>query len=588
MVGGFIHWDKLFEGSPSQDGKEVSERGAFAPVVEYDDGTHAFGLPGLITEPWQAMQRWLGGGAEENVARMRSGMPFTPEAAGDALTIAGSAALGGVASPKPAGAYVTSGAPMKPSHLPMDEASRMARAAEMGWDVEKTFYRGGRGFDDEMSDAVWLAETPEYASGFPVGYSQETAIAPIYARKGGKTLDLTKHEADTSFRPDDIKDMLGIRHDRADYELDTIDHPDFGFELHQALDLPSVQDHLRGPYSYVRINQHAPHGEGVGVLSLYGKNLRSKYAAFDPAKADSADLLAANPKEAAALNAAIQGERQAQKGITAYHGSPYDFDRFDMSKIGSGQGANTYGPGLYFAEAEDVAKAYRDELTRAVGDWKLNGQKTGTLDGRDVFNMPPAEQRVLATLTHERTPEDVRAYLDYRGDREGLAVVDEWLKSGALVPDRAGRLYEVRINAAPEDFLDWDKPFLEQPDSVQRAMRAAGQHPERSGPFGTQEMSDMSVGEMLRRALSDKNHLIHETMREDGVPGIKYLDQGSRSAGEGSRNYVVFDDKLIDIVKKYGIAGAASLYGLTQGEVEQALAEQGQGGFIVAPEATVE
>lgn len=36
---------------------------------------------------------------------------------------------------------------------------------------------------------------------------------------------------------------------------------------------------------------------------------------------------------------------------------------------------------------------------------------------------------------------------------------------------------------------------------------------------------------------------------------------GSRGAGEGSRNYVVFDDKLIDILKKYGlpipVAGAA-------------------------------
>lgn len=50
----------------------------------------------------------------------------------------------------------------------------------------------------------------------------------------------------------------------------------------------------------------------------------------------------------------------------------------------------------------------------------------------------------------------------------------------------------------------------------------------------------------------------------------------------------MFDDSLISIVKKYGIAGAASLYGMTQGEIEQALADQGQGGFIVAPEPTVE
>ena len=37
-------------------------------------------------------------------------------------------------------------------------------------------------------------------------------------------------------------------------------------------------------------------------------------------------------------------------GIRAYHGSPYDFDRFDMSKIGTGEGAQSYGHGIYLAE----------------------------------------------------------------------------------------------------------------------------------------------------------------------------------------------------------------------------------------------
>jgi len=44
-----------------------------------------------------------------------------------------------------------------------------------------------------------------------------------------------------------------------------------------------------------------------------------------------------------------------------------------------------------------------------------------------------------------------------------------------------------------------------------------------------------------------------EAFRQAGIPGIKYLDQVSRGAGKGSRNYVVFDDKLVDIVKKYGL-----------------------------------
>jgi hypothetical protein len=61
-----------------------------------------------------------------------------------------------------------------------------------------------------------------------------------------------------------------------------------------------------------------------------------------------------------------------------------------------------------------------------------------------------------------------------------------------------------------------------------------------------------------------------ETMRDAGIPGIKYYDAGSRGAGEGTRNYVVFDDRLITILKKYGLGAgiAGGAVALTQGEFE--------------------
>jgi len=45
--------------------------------------------------------------------------------------------------------------------------------------------------------------------------------------------------------------------------------------------------------------------------------------------------------------------------IRAYHGSPYDFDRFDASRARSGAGTQMAGHGLYFAESERIAKRYR-------------------------------------------------------------------------------------------------------------------------------------------------------------------------------------------------------------------------------------
>jgi len=57
--------------------------------------------------------------------------------------------------------------------------------------------------------------------------------------------------------------------------------------------------------------------------------------------------------------------------FNAYHGSPYEFDHFDMSKVGSGDGLNKFGYGLYFADREDTAAYYAKELS--IGDNRETG-----------------------------------------------------------------------------------------------------------------------------------------------------------------------------------------------------------------------
>ena len=47
-------------------------------------------------------------------------------------------------------------------------------------------------------------------------------------------------------------------------------------------------------------------------------------------------------------------------GFKAYHGTPYRFDEFDLEKIGTGEGAQAYGWGLYFATKKEVAEWYRE------------------------------------------------------------------------------------------------------------------------------------------------------------------------------------------------------------------------------------
>jgi hypothetical protein len=61
--------------------------------------------------------------------------------------------------------------------------------------------------------------------------------------------------------------------------------------------------------------------------------------------------------------------------IRAYHGSPHDFEKFSMEKIGTGEGAQAYGHGLYFAEKEAVAKDYKKTLGNK--QWFVNDQLVG-------------------------------------------------------------------------------------------------------------------------------------------------------------------------------------------------------------------
>jgi hypothetical protein len=62
-------------------------------------------------------------------------------------------------------------------------------------------------------------------------------------------------------------------------------------------------------------------------------------------------------------------------------------------------------------------------------------------------------------------------------------------------------------------------------------------------------------------------------LRDAGVPGIKYLDGGSRRAGAGSRNYVVLDDSPIEILKKWAVVPPLAA-GVAGDELIERLGEQ--------------
>jgi len=295
----------------------------------------------------------------------------------------------------------------------------------------------------------------------------------------------------------------------------------------------------------------------------------------------------------------------------AYHGSPHSFDQFDLGKIGTGEGAQAYGHGLYFAENEGIARAYRDTLSGG----NIPARNFSTADGivpdlgavwqggydaaKAAVPMRSDAARAIATQMQDWVEGGRQAETFMRFNRVPdeyapayQAAADAW--RGVRYRSNPGSMYEVQINADPDTFLDWDAPLPEG--------QAYDIYRELSGGMDAtqQELADMfynmqpgqMTGEDAYRWIGNTadrgyvpdgvftmptpegSRIAAETLRNSDMSGIRYLDAGSRAAGDGSRNFVVFDDKLITILRKYGI-GAAAVGGgwtLTPEEYDAAIA----------------
>jgi len=282
-------------------------------------------------------------------------------------------------------------------------------------------------------------------------------------------------------------------------------------------------------------------------------------------------------------------------GIKAFHGSPHSFDKFSMDAIGTGEGAQAYGHGLYFADSEGVAKSYRDTLSREYSpSWRDGAGKEINIDAlaSNAKRGDPLSMAATA-LRQEKSVDDALDFFGNMrpsafegGEAERAEIVQGLQQFKAMGAEKKapGSMYEVNINADPADFLDWDKPLSEQPQAVRDGLRSYLEPQYGEGLFDEYAAS----GNGLRDLYANFDDLTPAAMSEElakrGIPGIKYLDAGSRGAGDGSRNYVVFDENLIDIVRKYGIAGAAAMLGASQADVAQAMQQQRPQGLLSGPQ----
>lgn len=60
-----------------------------------------------------------------------------------------------------------------------------------------------------------------------------------------------------------------------------------------------------------------------------------------------------------------QLKRISEMSISAYHGTPHNFDEFDIRKVGSGESSQWFGWGLYFTDSEDIADWYSTSIAQS-------------------------------------------------------------------------------------------------------------------------------------------------------------------------------------------------------------------------------
>jgi len=280
---------------------------------------------------------------------------------------------------------------------------------------------------------------------------------------------------------------------------------------------------------------------------------------------------------------------EAAKGIGAWHASPHKFERFDISKIGTGQGAGSYGHGLYAAENRAVSGPL------GTYDFEFTNKNLGKQD------MNQAEGMVFRGLRSGKSEMDVLSDLARNG-----ATFDEANDILQRVKRSSANLYAIDIKAKPSELLDWDKRLPQQSPFVQEALQNVPSNRVRTW-LSDPDVGATARGENIYEALSGSrgNQFASDALRDVGIPGMRYLDEHSRRAAEEialhnnllaksqaqgtpqaiahyqrmvdahsrfpplTSNYVLFRDDIIDILKRYGIApplvgGGAATMGLPQ------------------------
>jgi hypothetical protein len=250
--------------------------------------------------------------------------------------------------------------------------------------------------------------------------------------------------------------------------------------------------------------------------------------------------------------------------MEAWHGTPHKIEgAFDIKKAGTGEGHAAYGHGMYFAENPAVAKGYQRALSdneiklndkpleESIGTYKSpainefldyadNNGISNARDLLDIYIKSPTEKRFFGVPAIDNATakelEEVKKVFDQ------------------VTIENLGKLYKVDI---PDKdipmMLDYDKPIKDQPH-LYELVRSNITDPDILKTFERNAESGISGANVYENYLGGKTKAEKSANAlKIGIKGIRYLDEGSRSAGKGTSNFVVFDPSDVKILEENGI-----------------------------------
>ena len=263
-----------------------------------------------------------------------------------------------------------------------------------------------------------------------------------------------------------------------------------------------------------------------------------------------------------------------------FHGSGADFDRFDHSHMGEGEGAQAYGWGTYVTEVEGIGKVY---ATQKRGRISYKGHSIGEIlrlynEGVRPYNVVlSVVEKMELGYSFEEAKADLenewRNSLEYDEQIGNKLYAEGWKKNLSELAmlhgndfqvNNSRHLYTVEIpDDTGENYLEWDKPVTkEQQGKIYKQLRDENiilegatadfwngkSHVWDSGRE-FYEFLDYCLIDLERNNNSQK--AASDFLSRAGFTGISYPAQYTTGGREdGAKNYVIFNEDDLQIVDK--------------------------------------